>query len=473
MMNTLGKHHPGSVLNTLIMELRAFDFGDIAQFQSKPPWKTLLLLRWFLERGEYSPAKSTAMSQGDFAKLINSVRDLEDVLELPSEHPSLTVFLRKLAHQQFWFQENLQVAHVARQALLFRELPPTHPLALRFEELVGASLKDFVVLLAAFTIHLAVNQVTVERRFFAPLEPYFTRSTIDAVLAAISRDRDELRTFLRTTRFDDLRTHYEYYARTPLTRYPLLRKGSLYIPYSSTVLARGAETLVYDILREADASTFMNHFGALFELYVRRGVEHIGEPFMDEVQLKQRYGDGKVVDFAFSYPHGTLLIDAKGVELPIGALVTREVEFLSSRLANSVFKALEQADELSIRMKLPEAPYVLVVTYKDFLLGNGSDLLTYADAAQLPKSVSRLDMSRVYFCSIEEFDYLAAGLRSHQKDPVTFFATARDLDADPRTKAFTMMQRINSDLRPYGTPDYLKAEQSALMDILQEALPSP
>src|SRR5690606_344308 len=126
------------------------------------PWRTLLLLRWFLERGQYALDRPRPMTQLDLAKLINSTGDLEKDLDLPSEHPSFTLFLRKIAHQQFWFQENLQVAHFTRQSLLFRELPSDHPLAVRFQDIVGAPLKDFVTILAALTIHLAVRQVTVE-----------------------------------------------------------------------------------------------------------------------------------------------------------------------------------------------------------------------------------------------------------------------------------------------------------------------
>lgn len=468
-MNQLGKFESSSVLNALIWELRAFEASDLQQFRRRPPWRTLLLIRWFLQRGHYSSGHRPPMSQGDLAKLINAAGDLEVLLELPSDHPDFTLFLRKIAFQQFWFQENLQLAHFTRQLVLFRQLPVAHPLATLFERVVGVPIAEFVTVLAAITLHLAPNQVTVDRSFFTPLEPYFSRPTIDGVLATISKDRNGLRDFLRANPFDDVRSHYEYYARTPLARYPLLRSGTRFIPYSSTVLGRGAETLVYDILREEDASTLMNHFGELFELYVRRGITLTGSPFLDEKELKQRFGSGKVVDFAFSCHDGTLLIDAKGVELPLGALVTREVEFLSSRLQNSVFKGLEQAADMASRMKLTEPPYVLIITYKDLQLGNGADLSRYVDQTRVPRS---LDMTRVYFASVEEFDYLAAGLRSHGMHPIQFFEKVRSLDADPSTKKYRLMQHINSELRPYGTPDYLKNEEDALMQILKQALPS-
>jgi len=310
-VNRLGKYSPASVIHTLVTELRSHEPSDIERYRSRPPWRTLLLLRWFLERGHYAPRRPRPMTQPDLAKLIHATGELETVLELPSAHPTLTIFLRKIAHQQFWFQENLQVAHFTRQSLLFRELPPDHPLVKQFRDIVGAEPRDFVPVLAALTIHLAVNQVTVERSFFDPLETYFARSTIDAVLGALSKDRDELRTYLRASQFEETRSPYEYHARTPLTRYPLLRIENRYIPYCSAVLARGAETLVYDILREADPSAFMNHFGPLFEVYVRKGVEHIGATFKDEQELKRTYDSGKVVDFAFTSGDGTLLIDAK------------------------------------------------------------------------------------------------------------------------------------------------------------------
>jgi len=470
-INQLGKFTPSSVLETLIAELRMFERGGIERMRDRPPWHTLLLLKWFFADSRSHPGNTRAMTEMDFVKLIYSVVDLEGKLELPSQHPDFAIFLRKVAHQQFWFQENLQVAHFARQSLLFRQLPMDHPLSVAFARVVGVPIGDFVVLLAAMTIYLAVRNVPVDRRFFSSLEPFFSRSKVDAVLATISKDRSELRTYLRSGRFADARAHYEYHSRTPLTRYPLLRDGGHLIPYAPAVLARGVETLVYDILREHDASAFMNHFGTLFEGHVRKGVEHTEFPFMDEAELTRRFGRGKVVDFAFSSLDGTLLVDAKGVALPVGALVTDDTEFLTSRLSNSVIKALEQAAGLASRMALVDPPFVLVVTYKHFLLGTGSNLERFVDKDAQPESVKGLDMAKVYFASIEEFDYLVAGLRAHRIHPVQFFANARDLDADPSTRKFTVMQHVNAALRPYGTPDYLSEEEAAVMKILERALP--
>ncbi len=470
-INQLGRFTPPSTLDRLLAELSATESNDLERMRTRPPWRTLLLLKWFFEQRDVPRGNLRPMAQGDLISLINQVAELESSFELPSQHPDFNIFLRKIAHQQFWFQENLQVSHFARQSLLFRHLPEEHPLFITFQRVIGTPLNAFIALLVAMTIPLATRKLTVERQFFSTLEPFFSPSAVDTVLATLSRDRDQLRTYLRDSQHSNERSHYEYYSRTPLTRFPLLREGSRFTTYSSPVLARGTETLVYDILRNHDPSTFMDHFGAVFEGYVRRGIEHMNHPFMDEKEVRRRFGVGKVVDFVLPSPKGTLFIEAKGVELPVAAMVTLETEFLNSRLHNSIFKALEQAGELATRMALTEPPFVLVVTYKHFLLGNGSSLQDIAKNVSLPQSVKSLDMTRIYFASIEEFDYLAAGLRAHGNDPVEFFKTVRTDDQDHRTRKFMLMQHINDKLRPYGTPDYLRDEESALMDVLREALP--
>jgi hypothetical protein len=364
---------------------------------------------------------------------------------------------------------------VARQSRIFGSLSPEHPLAQRFVALTGVTVSDFLVVsFAILSAFLSGKLRIVTREFFAPLESRFTRGVVDRTLAVLSREPRELRELLRQTAPSVGYEHFEFHERTPLTRYPLLRIGNHYCLYCITVLVRGLETAVYDILKSHDPSTFLNEFGALFESYVRLGVEALGCPFLDERDLKKRFGKTrKVVDFSISAGNATVLIDAKGVELNAHAMQATSGALLTARVETSILKGIAQASDLACRMNLSEPPYVLIVTFKDLFLGSGLDFARYADPARLATSVGNtnaIDMRRVSFVSAEEFDYLVAGLSANNIPLARFLEDISNSDSTPETKRMQMMQHINDRLRPYGSPRYLETEFASIVESAKQSL---
>jgi hypothetical protein len=471
--NKIERFQAESLVDELLLRLHKFDPSDIQTIRAAPPWRLLLLLKWTFGRGRFGQGCLPRINPLQMNRLINETSAIEDCLTLPSQHRDVQLFLRRMAYQQFWFQDRTQKAHIARQSLLFRDLPATHPLALNFASLTDVPLQTFLAV--SFLLMMGFvgrTQPSTPRRYFASLEAQFSAPVINRALEAISRTPEEVGQLICERQLPSNFEHLEYYERTPLTRSPLLRVGETYIHYGMPVLVRGFETLVYDTLRHDDASRLMNEFGPLFESYVRRGIQELAVPFLDERELRARYGSGKVVDFALQSQEGTVFVDAKGVEIQALAMTTSNPEFLTRQVQTSVLKGLSQAVELQSRMGLSEPPYVLLVTYKHLLLGNGSDFMRYADPKEVANKsgdVSALDMKRVYFVSIEEFDYLVAALAKRGMHLAAFLAEVEQADTRPETKCLMMMQHINNRLRPYGLPSYLENEFEDLMDIAKVA----
>jgi hypothetical protein len=422
----------------------------------------MLLAKWILAYGNFGQWRLPVPQRNQIDEIINAVSDIEAKLLLPSEHPDFHLFLRGIAYQQFWYQEPPQRAHFARQARIFRRLDADHHLATRFHELTGLTIPTFLELsffVAATFLDGSRRSVTLD--YFATLHAKHSATTIERFFRILSRDANELRSQLLGSATKPGRVAYEYRERTPLMRHPILRVGSTYWIYQLPILLRGMETMVYDILRADNPSVFMNHFGRIFEDYVRLGVEQLGCSFLNEAELKRRYGHGKVVDFVLTSAAGTVFIDAKGVEMNDGIMVTANAELLTRQAENSILKGLSQAQELVARMQLTEPPFVLIVTYKHLFLGSGDDFARYADPIRFASAVGQragLEMSKVFFVSVEEFDYLASALGQKNMHLATLL---EELSAKERTqegKRMMMMQHIHDRLRPYAMPPYLAEE---------------
>ena len=121
--NRLGKHYPKEVIFACISRLAKPNSTTIKEMRHYPPWLLLLLVKWTLLHGEYYSSQRRHLTDRDFTCLVNLLHDFSGKITLPN--PSL--FLRNVAFQQFWFQEHLSGARLARQSLMFGHLEPNHP----------------------------------------------------------------------------------------------------------------------------------------------------------------------------------------------------------------------------------------------------------------------------------------------------------------------------------------------------------
>ena len=116
-----------------------------------------------------------------------------------------------------------------------------------FLRLTGIRIDHFLELALALLAPI-YNQSSsvINRNFFRPLETTYPPGTIDSFLNSISLDIREARRYLR-----DLQSRitpsrfYEYYEEPPLKRFPLLKNGAAFQPYSRHLLYYSLHTFVY------------------------------------------------------------------------------------------------------------------------------------------------------------------------------------------------------------------------------------
>jgi hypothetical protein len=209
------------------------------------------------------------------------MHDLSGLVRMPSDYDSAALFLRTMAFQQFWLQERISLPRPARQSLIFGHLQKNHPFRRAFSEHTGMTIEHFIELeIALLTRFLTGNEPFVTAGWFRSIEPSYPPGTVQTFLSMLSLNLDSLRNYLTETDSASASISYQFYERTPLSRYPLLEYGTNYYCYNKTLLFYALQGFIYDLLRAQDPNAFMNKFGPVFEKYVGRSLACSGVPFL-------------------------------------------------------------------------------------------------------------------------------------------------------------------------------------------------
>ena len=238
-----------------------------------------------------------------------------------------------------------------------------------------------------------------------------------------------------------------------------------------------------------DPNTFMNKFGKIFEEYIARGVDYMGLPYRCERTLQRTLSKGKVVDFLIVDDNCNILIDAKGVEMNQLGMVGHRPEVILDKTESSVVKGIEQGTEVADKLKsIPQIDglqtgcenFLLVVTYKDFYIGNGETFYETIGKGKVDKlrsvyDVSQLPYENMYFISVDDFDYLVRLVHDGQCSFAEAIKKIREADQDPNLNKRTFLFRYSLNTH-FGNgymqmPEYLENELEEVTNTLKKKLP--
>ena len=350
-------------------------------------------------------------------RLMNSMHDLNDLARLPSQYDHFVLFFRNLAFQQLRLQDTGENAGFLRQKFLFGDLPIDHQFKREFKQDSGIEIDHFIELSLALIIN---GNRDVTESWFHYLKASYPPETIKKFLSYISADTNKLQTHLRQDAGASRSIPYEIFEQSPLMRYPLLKINDKYYAYSFKLLISSLKSFIYDILKKKDPNAFMNKFGPIFEKYIARGVDYMGLPYKSEHSLQKTLGEGKVVDFLIVDDNCNILIDAKGVEMNQLGMVDHKPEVVFGKTKTSVVKGIEQGTAVADKLKdisqiedlkTGRENFLLVVTYKNFYVGNGETFYETIGKEKVDELRSGYDASllpneNMYFISVDDFDYL-------------------------------------------------------------------
>lgn len=477
--NRLRKHFPKEIVAACINKLNEHPDNKIGHLRSYSPWRLLLLIKWTFVYGDYLSPKRKRLTTYHFNYLLNLMHDFEGSMRLPTEHDSLLLFFRKMAFQQFWLQHELSVTALARQSILFASLEANHPFQTQFLEKAGVPISEFIELSIMLTTRFFIEKKkSVSVEWFKTVNKSFRQGTIESFLNFLSSDFDSLRDHLIQSEQVGKKPLYEAYENTPLAATPMLKHGLEYTPFSPYLLVRSLETAIYDTLKADDRAKFMERFGGLFERYVENSISATGLPFLNENHLREALpGNGKVVDYLLIDEDAAVFIDSKGVEMAYLGMVGYQREIIKDRSKDSVLKGIQQGLETAIRLKavqhigqltFPKSKnYLIVVTYKDLFLGNGTDFYQYVAKDTLDRIVAgykdiQIPFEHMYFMQIEDFDLLMGSVASGESRLKDILELAVKSDGHPSTKKFTFDQHIWEACPDAKPPTWLIAEAKSI-----------
>lgn len=466
--NRLRKFRPEDVVHYCIRQLNPGRPFELEEVRRRPPWLLLLLVKWTAVNGDFLSPNRRAFSERDAEEIIAALHEIWG-RDLPNCYENVYLFLRAHFQQQYWWQELPLVPEMSRQYILFLDLEPEHRFSVTFREMHGIDLNTFLELIfALMSRFVGSRSYTVEERFFTNLAPSYPPGTIPTFLSILSRDLEALGRELSA-----MPTHgvlHEVIEPTPLLRFPLLKENDSYHCHLVHLLFRTIQNFVYDTLRAANAQTFTNKFGPIFERYLEHGLSYTSQEYMTENDLRSKLpSNSKVVDFAVLSDDAAVLIDAKAIQFTDLGMLARTSVTLASK-ASTALKAVEQGFVVATNLKAAgliaaTCPlFLLVVTYKDLLLGSGREVYDNAAKETIDGFAAAyggthpIPVDHIFFLSINDFDLLMGHLKESGMRLADFLHKAVQDNSDPSTSKFIFRTHIPEALSNPKYPEYLWSE---------------
>lgn len=456
---------------------------DIEELQ-KHPWFVLLLLKWIFSDQQFSSYNKKELTQKDFIKILQMMRDLGGKIRMPSEYSHHTLFFRNIAYQQFVYQLKFNIGSIARQIILFKQM--NDRFNFEFEKITGITINAYlelsVVILPRFVDNSNYHELTIE--WFGELRKTYSDEIIQKFLQLISLNIGQLHQFFLDYDLNNKKKKiHEFYEQTPLLKYPLIAIGNKYTCIYKNILFRNIEHFIYDILKLQNAESFMSSFGHVFERYVEKGLLYASLNFLTEKDIEKQFKDNKkVVDFVIKEESANIFIDAKAVEMSYMGKVTHNPNIISDKVKDSIIKAIEQSYETVNRFKSSEVldikkeNYLIVITYKELYLGNGNVFYETVAKNRIDKilsfysNIEMIPLENIYFITINEFDYMVELVNKKRISITEILQCAKKSDSNDLTRRFDFYQHLVELKFKLFLPEYLKQENENIIDSISKKI---
>lgn len=335
------------------------------------------------------------------------------------------------------------------------------------------------------------SQPYVTVGWFQPLESKYSATTIRTFLYALSSDLHHLRDSVRKA-FQKHSTNIDYvfYEQTPLWKYPLLRvevsQEERFFCFSPNLLFHCLQTYIYDVLRDADASLFMDKFGQIFERYIKSGLEYAQLRFITEEIIQKHLGrEIKSVDFLVVENNSNIFIDAKGVEIAYLGMVSDNPDVIVGKTKSSILKGIKQGYSLARELKSKDRigdfllgkgqNYLIVVTFKDFYVGNGRDFREHIAPTEVDRIIAEIGeqiipLENIYFLSVDDLELLLECSKRSGLNITEIIQSAIEADRNPQTSKFVFRQHVRAICPKPELPQYLTDDLDRIMADLKQLL---
>lgn len=440
---------------------------DGFEWYERRPFITLLMIKWAVELWDPNTQRR-AGTASDFDFVGQCIWDAIGKL-VRVTRPS--IFMRRMAFQQFWYQRSFDICAIPRQALLFGEIMAESPVVFEFVTAVGIEPRDFVRQLARMASQIGDHYGLPELAQLRPKPRHKDARDWPLMTQFLVVDFPELHRRIANLAKYETPREVELCEQTPLIRMPFLPtpRGNECVHHQ--VLFQSIATALYDVLRDRGPEGFMRSFGSAFESYVCRILEELQHEIISEHELQKiLHGTGKCVDFAVVADGVLLLVDSKGIEGHYDERYHNLSEVLTKKLRTTALHAADQA--IDTVKRLPDSlrrPLIVFVcvTYKQLNIGDGDalrDLTFGTDEWNAPRwQEQSLPPSQMFTISISELELLCGVIRAGVPIAKIFRQILTDNDSS-ETRKFLFEQHM-ARYRSVNIPDCAREAAYRLCDI--------
>lgn len=459
------------------------------------PWLTFLIVKLALEDQMIPLSAGQPCPQRVFDQCLQLLWDVphsDDRLGSKGDEPRGNVYLmlRSMVHTQLLFQKKLSWDFLRWPALIAR-LEPEHPTRVHFENRLGMSPDDFVVLCFAAYTPVINGNTTIGPDFFAPFKRKFG-VRVARFLDEFSRDlpmlRGELRGALRTRMASGKppRNRQELVEFPWIANYPLLRlPGGQFAVWHPIIFARGLETAVHKRLSELKGQ-YADSFSKVFEGYVLELIADAGLAYLSEQTYKAALGGSRnAVEGIITCSGTNVFIESKMTIFSEDMTHSDQAPVVWQNMKR-VREAMHQGWMVSSMLRSGATPaWECTHAKKDYLIIVTSQQINCASAEHFTRmfnrdvfdkvrlqavhatsptaeQLERLPLTNIVIVSIEEFEHLMGCVLKGEIDLVGFLGEVAEAHSDPATSVMFVDQLLGPKVKAWRLTNALdQARQRA------------
>lgn len=443
----------------------------------KQSWDQLLLIKWILLNSNFSKDYKHNVTRNQSISVMKKAWSLASKKRLLGDIPDVHIFMRPIVFQQINYQKAFSYSEFGRQINLFANLPADHRFHRQFFDETGLTIKEYL----AYTFCLVAyvqggKSISFNAEAFSLLESELGMTKMSKYLDVISLKLSELSIWLKNN--DKSRSPLEYLLDTPLYEYPLSKYENNYFVWHPAILYRQAETFIYDKLKSIDPGGFMNKFGSRFEEYIAESISRTNTRYLREDEIKPFLKGDKCIDFVIAEGDDVIFMDAKATEVKTYEKITQSSSSIQDRIKGNILKAIEQAysvyshfDEFGDGLNLTSdkvIPYILIVTYKEYFIGNGITLFhsiakDKIKAIQTKYSSVNIPLENIYCITIDNFDMMTEQVRQGNLKYIDILKAAIRADSSSETKCYSFDLHL-SEQGIRDMPEWINLECKKSLD---------
>lgn len=434
--NRLRPYSLESILAVGLSLLRRRHKDPVVNLQMAP-WNTALILKLVIEDRMINLGSGSECTEEVFDKCRD---ELWSEPALPQkEGGSIWLTLRAVMHAQIIFQQQLGYGYL-RWPILIHRLPNEHRSKEQFRDCFGMEPAEFMLVISVFLGRIMSRDPVG----YLDLSAYRTvseglRGLIEVFLERFVIDVTGLRKILRSDLQGRIevgqpaRQERERYEFPWLSRFPfVLVPGKRLVYWNKAMLFHGLSESVHNRMTDY-GQEYTDSFSRVFEEYVHELLRDSGQRFISDDEFKAMFGNRSLaaVDAMIFDGGHNVFIEAKMSIFDDDVILSDSVTLAYSKLKR-VRKAITQGWEVGSLIRrdgflglgqCTDSPdYLIVVTSRSLLLGNGRQLITFMGqdffekmlvakyGAVCQEKIDNLPPENITVMSIEEFERLSAAV---------------------------------------------------------------